>query len=135
MATLIPDVYQVQLPPDVDEVLQIFRVSIEIDAWNVHMSCYGLSYGIISQLGFLILWPLILIVFTPVVGLALSLILKQTTLRQLSALGLARGKGGFVDTVFLGYVVPLTMLVLFLAFPPVTSLATQLVEGPAWRPS
>ena len=39
VATLIPDVYQVQLPVQVDEALQFFRVSIDLDAWNVHMSC------------------------------------------------------------------------------------------------
>ena len=31
--------YQVQLPVQVDEALQFFRVSIDLDAWNVHMSC------------------------------------------------------------------------------------------------
>ena len=39
ICALIPDVYQVQLPVQVDEALQFFRLSIDLDAWNVHMSC------------------------------------------------------------------------------------------------
>ena len=39
VATLIPEVYLVQLPAQVTEVLEFFRLSIELDAWNVHISC------------------------------------------------------------------------------------------------
>ena len=41
MATLIPAVYLVQLPVQVEEVLAVFRISIELEAYNIHISCYG----------------------------------------------------------------------------------------------
>ena len=41
VATLIPVVYLVQLPKQVEEVLDLFRISIELEAYNIHISCYG----------------------------------------------------------------------------------------------
>ena len=127
IATLVPDVYQVEMPPQVNAALEFFRITIELDSWNVHMSCYGFS-GFGSQLGFLIAWPIIGIAFTPLIGLMLALLLKQTTPKQLAKSGLKRGDKGFVDAVLLGYALPLTMLILFFAFPPVTSLAFRAFE-------
>ena len=37
IATLVPDVYQVQMPPQVNAALEFFRITIELDSWNVHM--------------------------------------------------------------------------------------------------
>ena len=39
VATLIPEVYIVQMPAQVHGVLEFFSLAIEIDAWNLHMSC------------------------------------------------------------------------------------------------
>mgnify|MGYP004175154007 FL=1 len=79
--------------------------------------------GIYSQIAFLIVWPITAICFTPLIGLLLAALLKQTTPHELWALGWQRGRRGVRDAVLLQYAVPLTMLVLFFAFPPVTSLA------------
>jgi len=73
-------------------------------------------------------WPIVAICFTPFIGLVLALLFKQTTSRELWALGRRRGDRGVIDAVVLRYAVPLTMLILFFAFPPVTSLAFRLFE-------
>ena len=127
VATLIPAVYLVQLPKQVEEVLDLFRISIELEAYNIHISCYGAS-GIDGQIGFLVIWPIIGICASPLIGLALSLLFKRTTLRELCALRHRRGDRSFTDTVLLGYAMPLTMLILYFAFPPVTALAFRLFE-------
>ena len=127
VATLIPVVYLVQLPTQVEEVLDLFRISIELEAYNIHISCYGAS-GIDGQIGFLVIWPIIGICTSPLIGLALSLLFKQTTLRELCALRHQRGSPSFTDTVLLGYAMPLTMLILYFAFPPVTALTFRLFE-------
>ena len=127
VATLIPVVYLVQLPKQVEEVLDLFRISIELEAYNIHISCYGAS-GIDGQIGFLVIWPIIGICASPLIGLALSLLFKQTTLRELCALRHRRGDRSFTDTVLLRYAMPLTMLILYFAFPPVTALAFRLFE-------
>ena len=41
VATLIPVVYLVQLPTQVEEALDIFRISIELEAYNIHISASG----------------------------------------------------------------------------------------------
>ena len=106
---------------------QFFRISIELDAWNVHLSCYGAN-DVYSHIAFLMVWPIVGICFTPLIGLVLALLFNQTTLGELWALGRRRGERGLIDVVVLRYAVPLTMLILFFAFPPVTSLAFRLFE-------
>ena len=110
MATLIPEVYLVQMPAQVDDVLEFFRLAIELAAWNVHISCYGDS-GVEAQIEFLMQWPIIAIAVTPPVGLFLALLFKHTTPHEMWALGLRRGERSFLDTVLLGYAVPLALLV------------------------
>jgi hypothetical protein len=127
VATLIPAVYHVQLPAQVNDVLETFRVTLDLDAWNVHMSCYGMS-GIYSQIVFLMVWPIVGICSSPIIGLAIALMFKQTTPRELWALGRRRGEKSFTDIVVLRYCVPMALLVLFFAFPPVTSLAFRIIE-------
>ena len=85
VATLIPEVYLVQMPAQVDDFLEFFRLAIELAAWNVHISCYGDS-GVKAQLEFLIQWPLIAIAATPLVGLLLALLFKHTTPEEIWAL-------------------------------------------------
>ena len=68
--------------------------------------------GLYSQIAFLIVWPIIAICSTPLIGLVLSLLFKQTTPRELWVLGRRRGDRGLIDTVLLQYAVPLTMLIL-----------------------
>ena len=127
VATLIPVVYLVQLPTQVEEVLDLFRISIELEAYNIHISCYG-GNGVDGQIGFLVTWPIIGICASPLIGLALALLFKHTTLRELCALGRRRGERSFIDAVLLGYSMPLTMLILYVAFPPVTALTFRLFE-------
>ena len=127
MATLIPAVYQVQLPQQVNDALEFFRLAIELDAWSIHLSCYGDS-GIDTQIVFLMTWPIIAISSSPLFGLFLALLFKQTTLRELWALGWQRRERSFTNTVLLQYALPFTMLVLFFAFPPVTALAFRMFE-------
>ena len=91
------------------------------------MSCYG-TVGVYSQIAFLIVWPIVAICLTPLIGLLLALLFKHTTALELRALGWRRGDRGLIDAVLLGYAVPLTLLILFFAFPPVTSLAFRLFE-------
>ena len=67
VATLIPAVYHVSMPTQVADVLNLFRVAIEIDAWGLHFSCYGLG-GLYYQLVFLMVWPVIAIAATPPAG-------------------------------------------------------------------
>ena len=129
MATLIPAVYKVTMPTQVAQILDFFSIAIDIDAWNVYPSCYGLG-GLYYQIVFLMIWPLIAIAFTPVIGLVCVLILKQTTIRKMWAIGLRRGEEGFVDAVIFRFAIPLTMLVLFVAFPAVTALAFRAFEEP-----
>ena len=113
--------------PTTTPMAQFFRISIELDAWNVHLSCYGAN-DVYSHIAFLMVWPIVGIGFTPLIGLVLAILFKQTTLRELRALGRQRGDRGLIDVVLLRYAVPLTMLILFFAFPPVTSLAFRLFE-------
>ena len=127
VATLIPAVYQVQLPAQVNDALETFRFTLEMDAWNVQMSCYGMS-GIYSQIAFLMVWPIVGMCSSPAVGLAIALMFKQTTPRELWALGRRRGEKSFTDIVVLRYCVPMALLILFFAFPPVTSLAFRVFE-------
>ena len=68
--------------------------------------------GVYSQITFLIVWPIIAICSTPLIGLVLALLFKQTTPRELLALGRRRCDRGLIDTVLLQYAVPLTMLIL-----------------------
>ena len=117
-----------KLPVQVEEALDIFRVTLELDAWNVHVSCYGKS-GVYWQIAFLMVWPAVAICLTPAIGLVLALLFKQTTPRELWARGRRRGDRGLIDTVLLRYAMPLTMLILFFAFPPVTSLAFRTFEA------
>ena len=100
------------MPPDVLDALDFFAAifNFEFDAWNIHFNCYGLG-GLYWQIAFLMIWPVIAIVFTPLVGLALALLFKQTTLRELWALGRRRGERSFLDVIFLRYCVPLMMLI------------------------
>ena len=86
------------MPAQVDDVLEFFRLAIELAAWNVHISCYGDS-DIKAQIEFLMQWPIIAIAATPLVGLFLVLIFKHTTPREMWALGLRRGERSFIDTV------------------------------------
>ena len=60
---------------------------------------------------------MIAILFTPLIGLILAIMLKQTTLAKLRAHGLRQGDGGLLNSVLLAYAMPLTMLVLFISFP------------------
>lgn len=46
--------------------------------------------GLYSQLAFLIGWPIVAICTTPLIGLVLALLLKQTTPRDLWAMGWRR---------------------------------------------
>ena len=100
----------------------------QIDAWGVHYSCYGLS-ALSDQIGFLMIWPVVAIACTPLVGLILALFMKQTDPRSLVKHALRRGERGLVDAVLLRYAVPLSLLVLFVAFPPVTALAFRAFES------
>ena len=128
VATLIPAVYQVQLPAQVNDALEMFRVTLEFDAWNIHFNCYGMG-GIYWQIVFLMVWPVVAIACTPLIGLVLALIFKQTTFGDMARIGWrGRGEKSLIDTVLLRYGVPLTMLILFVAFPPVTSLAFRTFE-------
>lgn len=127
VASLIPAVYKVTLPKQVDRWLSYFRVAIEIDAWGVRLSCLGYN-SLYMQIVFLMTWPVFAICFTPLVGLITSLMLKQTTLKKLFAKGFERGEYGLIDTVLLRYAMPLTMLLLFVAFPPITALAFRTYE-------
>ena len=68
--------------------------------------------GVYSQIVFLIVWPIIAICSTPLIGLLLAVIFKQTTPRELWALGRRRSNRGLIDAVLLQYAVPLTMLIL-----------------------
>ena len=68
--------------------------------------------GLYSQIAFLIVWPIIAICSTPLIGLVLTLLFKQTTPRELWALGRRRSDRGLIDAVLLQYAVPLTMLIL-----------------------
>ena len=115
------------MPAQVDDVLEFFRLAIELAAWNVHISCYGDS-SVQAQIEFLMQWPIIAIAVTPLVGLILALLFKHTTPHEMWALGLRRGERSFLDTVLLGYAVPLALLVLFFAFPQVTALAFRMFE-------
>ena len=115
------------MPAQVDDVLEFFRLAIELAAWNVHISCYGDS-DVQAQIEFLMQWPIIAIAATPLVGLFLALIFKHTTPREMWALGLRRGERSFIDTVLLRYAMPLALLVLFFAFPQVTALAFRMFE-------
>ena len=115
------------MPAQVDDVLEFFRLAIELAAWNVHISCYGDSDAQ-AQIAFLMQWPIIAIAATPLVGLFLALIFKHTTSREMCALGLRRGERSFIDTVLLRYAMPLALLVLFFAFPQVTALAFRMFE-------
>ena len=115
------------MPAQVEDVLEFFRLAIELAAWNVHISCYGDS-DIKAQIEFLMQWPIIAIAATPLVGLFLALIFKHTTPREMWALGLRRGERSFIDTVLLRYAMPLALLVLFFAFPQVTALAFRMFE-------
>ena len=74
-----------QMPAQVNDFLEFFRLAIELAAWNVHISCYGDS-GVQAQLEFLIQWPLIAIAATPLVGLLLALLFKHTTPEEIWAL-------------------------------------------------
>ena len=100
-----------QLPAQVNAALEIFRISIELDAWGVHMSCYGMS-GVYSQIIFLMVWPILAICATPLIGCVLVLIFKQTTLRELWTLGRRRSPRGFIDAVLVGHSMPLSLLIL-----------------------
>ena len=91
MCTLIPAVYQVQLPSNVAAILEVFRVGIELDAWNIHFNCYGMG-GIYWQIVFLMVWPVVAIACTPLIGLVLALIFKQTTIGDMARIGW-RGRG------------------------------------------
>ena len=71
--------------------------------------------GVYSQIVFLIVWPIIAICSTPLIGLVLALLSKQTTPRELWVLGRRRGDRGLIDAVLLQYAVPLTMLILLYA--------------------
>ena len=54
---------------------QFFRISIELDAWNVHLSCYGAN-DVYSHITFLMVWPIVGISFTPLIGLVLAILFK-----------------------------------------------------------
>ena len=86
------------MPAQVDDVLEFFRLAIELAAWNVHISCYGDS-SVQAQIEFLMQWPIIAIAVTPLVGLFLALLFKHTTPHEMWALGLRRGERSFIDTV------------------------------------
>ena len=65
------------------------------------MSCYG-TVGVYSQIAFLIVWPIVAICLTPLIGLLLALLFKHTTALELRALGWRRGDRGLIDAVLLG---------------------------------
>ena len=71
--------------------------------------------GVYSQITFLIVWPIIAICSTPLIGLVLALLFKQTTPCEIWALGRRRSDRGLIDAVLLQYAVPLTMLILLCA--------------------
>ena len=115
------------MPAQVEDVLEFFRLAIELAAWNVHISCYGDS-DVQAQIEFLMQWPIIAIAATPLFGLLLALLFKHTTPHEIWALGLRRGERSFIDTVLLRYAMPLVLVVLFFAFPQVTALAFRMFE-------
>ena len=128
VARLVPVVYKIVLPRRVQAALDVVGyLTIEVDALNIHISCYGVS-DLFHQLVFLMVWPAVMIAVTPLIGLVLAIVLQQTTPRQLWAHGLRAGAPGMIDTVLLRFAVPLTLLTLFIAFPPVTSLAFRAFE-------
>ena len=108
-------------------MLDFFRLTIEVDAWGIYFSCYGLG-GLYNQITFLMVAPIVAIAFTPLVGLIAALGMKKTTVRKLIDNGLRRGEQGLIDGVLLQYAMPLILLVLFFAFPPITSLAFRAFE-------
>ncbi|MFL2885600.1 MAG: hypothetical protein ACJZ48_01490 [Candidatus Pelagibacterales bacterium] len=91
------------------------------------MSCYG-DTSIEAQIAFLMTWPILAIAISPLLGLLLALLFQHTTMRELWATGRQRGERGLVDAVLLRYAMPLSLLVLFFAFPPVTALAFRMFE-------
>ena len=91
------------------------------------MSCYGDS-RIQAQIAFLMTWPILAIAISPLLGLLLALLFKHTTLRELWATGRRRGERSLVDAVLLRYAMPLSLLVLFFAFPPASALAFRMFE-------
>ena len=109
------------------EVLDFFRLAIEIDAWGIHFSCYGVD-GLYNQIALLMVAPIVAIAFTPLAGLVAALAMKQTTIRKLIDTGLRRGEHGLIDGVLLQYAMPLTLLILFFSFPPITTLAFRAFE-------
>ena len=128
VARLVPVVYQIILPSAVQAVLNVVGyLTIEVDALNIHISCYGAG-GLYHQIAFLMIWPIVTIAATPLVGLSLAFMLRHSTPRKLWAHGLRGGEPGVIDTVLLRFAMPLTLLTLFFAFPPVTSLAFRAFE-------
>ena len=116
-------------------LLEFFRVGIELDAWNIHFNCYGTEEKpmgtIYWQIVFLMVWPVVAICFTPFLGLFLALLFKQTTFKDMARIGWrSRGEKSMIDTVLLRYCVPLTLLILFVAFPPITSVSRAAVSTP-----
>ena len=90
--------------------------------------CTDGDSGVRAQIVFLMEWPIVAIAATPLIGLLIALLFKQTTPRDLWAYGRRRGERSFIDTVLLRYAVPLALLVLFFAFPQVTALAFRMFE-------
>ena len=133
VATLIGAVYKVNMPQNVKDLLKVFNVGVEIDAWGLHLACYGAG-GFAGELTFLMVWPAFaVIVFSPLIGVILGLMFKTATIPNLLK-GRLRGETGLIETVLLPYSLPLALGIFFFAYPPVTALAFRAFEEcEEWR--
>ena len=127
IVTLIPDVYLVRMPDNVRGMLSWFNVGVEIDAWGLHLSCYGMG-SFSGHLTFLMATPTFAVVaMAPPIGLFLGLVFQTTTLEDLFKFRL-RGATGLLEGALIPYSLPFALFVCFWAYPAVTALAFRAFE-------
>ena len=106
-------------------------VNIDLDVWNVHLTCLGWT-GYVGRIEFLMVWPAIAIACTPIIGTVIALAVSRRvsfdTLRAARRSGHRALLAHLFERCLLRYALPLTLFILFIAYPPITSLSFRAFE-------
>jgi hypothetical protein len=126
VVTLVGTTYKVPMPKNVVNLLDVFKIGVEIDRWGLHLSCYGWG-GFRGELWFLMLWPVFAIfLIGPLIATLFSVVNQTTTLKEV--LSGARGDRSLLNAIIFPFWLPWSLFVLFLAYPAISALAFRAFE-------